>query len=142
MFKYLSPLFIATMMMVSANAQQSAVKIQNVPVKPTQITDGKQMYQNYCASCHGATGIGNGSAAPALKIAPANLSRLTAQNKGVFPGEHVAAVLQFGSANPAHGSMDMPIWGDLFSTMGPDGRDEGKLRIRNITDYLKTLQKN
>jgi mono/diheme cytochrome c family protein len=141
MFKYLSPLFIAAMMIVPMNAQQSTTKTNAVVTKPTQVTDGKQMYTNYCASCHGATGIGNGSAAAALKSAPANLTLLTANNKGVFPGDHVSAVLQFGATNPAHGSTDMPIWGDLFSTMGPDGRDQAKLRIRNISDYLKTLQK-
>lgn len=141
MFKYVSPLFIAAMMAVPMHAQQTDVKIKPIAVKPTQANDGKQMYTNYCASCHGATGIGNGAAAPALKNAPANLSLLTANNKGVFPADHVAAVLQFGSENAAHGSATMPIWGDLFSTLGGANPDQTRLRIRNISDYLKTLQK-
>jgi mono/diheme cytochrome c family protein len=141
MLKYLSPLFIAAVMLAPMSAQQPGVKVNKVALKPTPVTDGKQMYQNYCTTCHGVTGIGNGSAAPALKTVPANLTLLTAKNNGVFPGEHVGAVLQFGATNPAHGSADMPIWGDLFSTLGPDGRDQAKLRIRNLTDYLKTLQK-
>jgi mono/diheme cytochrome c family protein len=142
MFRYFSPLLIAAIMIVPMNAQQSGTKIKSVPLQPTPVTAGKQMYENYCATCHGTTGVGNGSAAPALKTPPANLTLLASKNNGSFPGDHIAAELRFGVTNPAHGSADMPIWGDLFSTMGSDGRDQAKLRIRNITDYLKTLQKN
>ena len=144
MFKYLSPLFLAAMVIVPMNAQQSVAKINASPGR-TSTDPGHRWQADVYALLrelhHGATGIGNGAAAPALKIAPANLSLLSKNNGGVFPSGHVSAVLQFGTTNPAHGSADMPIWGDLFSTMGTDGRDQAKLRIRNISDYLKTLQK-
>jgi hypothetical protein len=142
MFKFISPLFIVAIMIVPMNAQQSGPMIKVVPLQRTSVTDGKQMYGKYCATCHGATGIGNGSAAPALKTPPANLTMLTSNNNGAFPVDKVDAELRFGVTNPAHGSSDMPIWGDLLSTISPYGGDQAKLRIRNITDYLKTLQKN
>ncbi len=40
-------------------AQQT--KIEKTPVKSTSPTSGKQMYQEYCAVCHGKDGKGNGA---------------------------------------------------------------------------------
>ena len=139
MSKHLVAVLFIAVSMASSNAQQPSTKIESVPIKRTSVTSGKQMYQSYCAVCHGVSGVGNGSAAPALKMPPANLTLLSSKNNGVFPGDHVAAVLRFGSANPAHGSAEMPIWSDLFSTIG--SHDQASLRVANITDYLKTLQK-
>ena len=43
-------------------------------------TSGKQMFGDYCAPCHGLSGKGDGPAASALKIPPADLTQL-AQEK-------------------------------------------------------------
>jgi mono/diheme cytochrome c family protein len=124
-------------MPIAAQAPQTLN--QPVPITKISITSsGKQMYETYCAVCHGSTGIGNGPAATALKSTPANLTKLSANNKNVFPTEHVAAVLRFGVSNPAHGTPGMPIWSDLFSLN--NSPDETNLRIRKITDYIKTMQ--
>jgi mono/diheme cytochrome c family protein len=37
-----------------------------------QGAEGKALYDRLCASCHGATGAGNGPAAAAFKTAPTN----------------------------------------------------------------------
>ena len=37
------------------------------------VTHGAKVYQTYCASCHGNTGLGDGLAAKALKPPPRNL---------------------------------------------------------------------
>ena len=37
------------------------------------VTHGSAVYQTYCASCHGKTGLGDGLAAASLKPAPRNL---------------------------------------------------------------------
>src|ERR1019366_10393602 len=97
------------------------------PIQQTSAASGQQMYVTYCAVCHGADGRGNGPAARALKAPPADLTTLSQRNGGVFPENHVNSVLQFGSENPAHGSADMPIWGDLMLTLhagssNPDGQ--------------------
>jgi len=46
-------------------------------VNKTTATSGKQMYINYCASCHGVDGRGNGPAAAALKMPPTDLTVLS-----------------------------------------------------------------
>jgi mono/diheme cytochrome c family protein len=40
----------------------------------TMLAQGKQIYDDKCAACHGATGAGNGPAAAALNPKPANLA--------------------------------------------------------------------
>jgi mono/diheme cytochrome c family protein len=53
---------------------QSKTVIKQVPVAMTSPASGKEMYISYCAACHGTDGKGNGPAASALKIPPADLT--------------------------------------------------------------------
>jgi mono/diheme cytochrome c family protein len=125
-------------------AQQPAPNIKTVPIQRTSIVDGHQMFTAYCSACHGANGKGNGPAARAMKVPPADLTLLSQKNGGAFPGNHVVTVLQFGVENASHGSAQMPIWGDLLQTLSPMASDGDSLvhqRISNITDYIKQIQK-
>jgi mono/diheme cytochrome c family protein len=125
-------------------AQQTTPRLQNVPMQQTPIGSGQQMYVKYCAVCHGTEGVGNGPAAQALKARPADLATLSQTNGGVFPSNHVISVLQFGVKNPAHGSSEMPVWGDLMMTLNPTSQNDSaqvNQRIMNLTNYLKTMQK-
>lgn len=125
-------------------AQQPTTTIKEVPIKPTSIVSGHEMYMTYCAACHGANGTGNGPAAPALKMPATDLTTLSQKNNGSFPEAHVAAVLRFGVENPAHGSADMPVWGNLMQTLSPASSNRQGMvqqRISNLIDYIKQLQK-
>jgi mono/diheme cytochrome c family protein len=128
---------------IAAGAQQPTPKINSTTIQPTSATSGQQMFTTYCAVCHGASGIGNGPAAAALKVPPANLTLLSQNNGGSFPSNHVTSVLKFGTAIPAHGSAEMPIWGDEMRTLNPTQVDDSliRLRILNLTNYLKQMQK-
>jgi mono/diheme cytochrome c family protein len=74
----------------AATPQASTPEIKHVPATYTSPSSGKEMYNAYCASCHGADGKGDGPAAPALKAPPTNLTTLAAKNGGAFPAAHVA----------------------------------------------------
>jgi len=145
MSKYLFTILLAAASAaLVGTAQQPAPKIKNVPVQQTAITSGAQMYTTYCAACHGSKGMGDGPAAAAMKIPPTDLTTLSAKNNGEFPANHVATVLRFGVENPAHGSSEMPVWGNLLSSLHPGAQDNSsqvRLRISNLTDYLKQIQK-
>jgi len=123
-----------------AGAQEKT--INKVPMEPTSAASGPQMYKHYCATCHGSTGKGDGPAAEALKVAPADLTMLAKKNGGKFPTEHVMTVLRFGATEPAHGAKDMPIWGPLFSAPDLQGQAPGvvDLRISNLTKYIESIQ--
>ena len=99
------------------------------------------MFKAYCAVCHGQDGIGNGPAAPALKKQPSNLTTLNTSNKGKFPELRVYNVIDGDPAVPAHGTRDMPMWGTVFRSMSASDQMEVKLRLRNLTAYIESLQK-
>ena len=114
-------------------------KIQVVGVTYTNPASGRQMFDTYCASCHGQGGIGNGPAAPALKVLPSNLTQLSAQHGGKFPETHVVLAVVGDTMAPAHGNKDMPVWGSIFHSTG-EADVITQLRIRNLTAYVQRLQ--
>jgi mono/diheme cytochrome c family protein len=124
---------------VAALSAQSSSSIKKVPLSPTSPVSGKQMFETYCAVCHGPEGKGNGPAAKALKSVPTDLTRLSAQNQGKYPEMRVTNTLVRPDV-AAHGSHEMPIWGDLFRSLGNGTNDMVTLRVVNLTSYAKSLQ--
>jgi mono/diheme cytochrome c family protein len=123
-------------------ANQSTAKTVIIPVSKAPLNNGKQMYVNYCAPCHGVDGRGNGPAAAALKKQPTDLAVLSRHHGGKFPSTHIASVLEFGAANPSHGSAEMPLWGPVLGSVDspPSEANVRALRISNLSRYLQTLQ--
>ncbi len=113
--------------------------IKHVSPSDTDPASGVEMYRAYCAVCHGLDGKGNGPAAPALKQGPSDLTLLAKKSGGEFPAFPVANIIQGDADITAHGSQDMPMWGDVFRSLK---RDEAmvKLRVRNLTRYIESLQ--
>lgn len=143
MSKYFAILIFASAFVLAASAQnQPSPQIKHVPMKPTSAASGVDMYKNYCASCHGAEATGNGPAASALNTPPTDLTTLAKKNGGKYPALKVSAVLRGEEALPAHGSKDMPIWGDLFWTMSGGHESEVQQRVTNLNKYVESLQKN
>jgi mono/diheme cytochrome c family protein len=128
-----------------AMAQQPAPSqekvIKHVPVKPTSAASGQEMYNSYCAVCHGTDGKGAGPAASALKVPPTDLTALAAKNGGKYPALHVSSVLRGEAELPAHGSKDMPVWGPLFRHLSQGHDAEVQQRIANLNQYVESLQK-
>jgi len=60
-----------------AMAQEAKKTIKRgAPVAQTSAGSGEQMFNTYCAVCHGKDGKGDGPAASEFKIPPANLTLL------------------------------------------------------------------
>ena len=95
------------------------------------------MFDNYCAVCHGKTAVGNGPAASALAKAPADLTKIAARNGGTYPEVKVKRYIEGLDEVAAHGSRDMPMWGDLFRSLN---RDTAQIRIQALSDLLKGMQ--
>lgn len=111
-----------------------------VQLPPTYVPSGKQMYKEYCASCHGVDGKGRGPTTPFFRKPAPNLTRLSTKYAGKFPVEYVAAVLRFGPGLAAHGSSDMPVWGPLFQYLDQYNEAAVRQRIKNLCDYLESIQ--
>jgi mono/diheme cytochrome c family protein len=113
------------------------------PLPPLVIhsLEGRDLFEFYCATCHGRDGSGHGPVAAALKVPPPDLTRLARNNGGALPRERVAALLtqEQRVLAPAHGTSDMPVWGPIF--LGLDPSDTlMKVRIDNVVDYIASLQ--
>ncbi len=133
MLKNLSLVTFAGVIAVGVVCAQQTKMV--VPVNQSPANSGTTMYVNYCAPCHGLDGKGNGPVAIAMKQQPTDLTVLSKNNGGNFPDSHIAAVLKVGAPNPAHGTAQMPIWGQMFGTS-----EQSALRIRNLTTYIRDLQ--
>ena len=117
-----------------------AQRAEIVPSLAYESLNGKDSFDAYCASCHGAGGHGDGPLAGALRRKPADLTMLARRNHDVFPRDRVRADLSgVGRTVAAHGPTEMPIWGSLFRVFEPDARV--RVRIENLVNYLETLQK-
>lgn len=118
----------------------SAQEIKKVPITPISANDGKAMFDNYCAVCHGLDGKGGGPARPALKGSPVDLTLLAQKNGGKYPAAHVSATLREVN-QPVHGSKEMPVWGPLLSSVSGSSQAEIQMRIGNLTKYIESLQR-
>jgi mono/diheme cytochrome c family protein len=102
---------------------------------------GRDLFEFYCATCHGRDGKGSGPAAAALKTPPPDLTRLARRNAGTFPRQRVEAFVTNGGdvLTPAHGSSAMPVWGPVFRSL--DSSDTMvKIRIANVVEYIESMQ--
>jgi mono/diheme cytochrome c family protein len=105
----------------------------------TTAISGKALYGQYCAACHGADGKGGGPAATALVKHPTDLTQLRRFNAGEFPEEHFVKMMNGEVPVSAHGSANMPIWGDYFrnTTNNPNLVQD---RIHSLLNYMEDIQ--
>ena len=119
------------------NAPVGTPTIQRSPATYSNPTSGAEMFKSYCAACHGAKGKGDGPAAAALKMALPDLTQMSARNRGDFPEAKFVNMLEHGSV-PAHGSVEMPIWGPVFDAL--NNESVTLLRISNLAAFVDSLQ--
>jgi len=112
---------------------------------------GKFEFMRSCASCHGTDGKGQGPVAKTLKQQPADLTKLSETNKGVFPIARVFGVIDGRVQVIVHGSRQMPVWGDVYtqslSERAPRdfmSKELGdilvRVRILTLVEYLSSIQ--
>jgi mono/diheme cytochrome c family protein len=102
--------------------------------------EGRQLFTTFCASCHGVTGVGNGPAAASLRRPPPDVTGLALANGGVFPDDRVRRIVD-GREVEAHGSRDMPVWGDAFKVHEGRSEEQVRARIAAIVQYLAAIQR-
>jgi mono/diheme cytochrome c family protein len=107
--------------------------------------NGRDLYRQLCASCHGFNGTGDGPLAEQLKVRLPDLTRLAANNGGTFPRTDVLATVTGQRAIPTHGPLSMPVWG---RRLGPEDspaavavRLDQARTVTAIVDYLASIQR-
>jgi len=109
-----------------------------------QIQVGKAQFTKYCATCHGPSGTGtDGIASRLFTKPPANLTLLAKNDGGVFPMSEVIGIVKGDQKIDAHGSREMPVWGDILGkplSDGMYGQDAADAKLITIGKYLETIQ--
>jgi mono/diheme cytochrome c family protein len=111
-------------------------------VSPSEYS-GVRLYQVFCSSCHGLTGLGDGPVEPLFRGGVPDLAHLAARNGGEFPREKVRAAIDGRERLAGHGSADMPVWGFEFDEGGPDAqraRQRADAMIDRLVSYLEANQ--
>ncbi len=112
---------------------------------------GRAEYDQLCANCHGRTGTGDGPIAAILTVKPADLTQISKRNGGTFPLQQIYQMIDGRVVSPAHGTSQMPIWGNYYTEksqmlrniLGEDfGEDYIRGRILSLVYYLQTIQKD
>lgn len=118
----------------SVRAQDGAFLAHN------DVVVGAELYRIYCATCHGVDGRGDGPTAEALKRRPSNLTTIARRNGGKFPEFRITHIIDGYEIKVAHGSREMPIWGEFFHDMK---RDDTLLKLRehNLVEYVRSIQR-
>ena len=108
-------------------------------VSVAQESIGEREFMKNCAVCHGANGAGN-----------ADLTTISARNGGQFPFQAVYDTIANVESNRAHGTSEMPVWGDRFNMeiitqegefgTGTSGIPAARTRILELVFYLGTIQ--
>ncbi|MGE4053497.1 MAG: cytochrome c [Vicinamibacterales bacterium] len=135
----MSPLRAAAVLVIAATTTTSA----QVNVSPTIVvpTTGQDIFQSFCAPCHGPGGRGNGPLSSELRTRPADLTQLSLRNRGEFPTARVQAFVMHGDpATPAHGTAEMPVWGPIFRALDPSDRLP-EVRIEAVVRHVQSLQR-
>jgi mono/diheme cytochrome c family protein len=104
---------------------------------------GRPYFERYCASCHGLSGAGDGPTADVLRAPPSDLRLIAARRGGSFPDGEIAQYIDGRFDVKAHGSREMPVWGERFSQDIPepevaDAIARGKIVV--LIEYLKSVQ--
>jgi mono/diheme cytochrome c family protein len=106
-------------------------------------TAGQNVFNQNCAVCHGREGKGDGVAASMLTVKPADLTQIAKKNGGEFPFWKIYGVIDGRQDVKAHGTRDMPIWGEEFRLQaGTSVAAESQVRgrILELVYYLQSIQ--
>ncbi len=104
------------------------------------ITRGRSLYLQYCASCHGRSGEGDGPVARSLTTPPANLRRLSERLGNPLPVDQVARYIDGREAVKAHGPRDMPVWVRRFYYESDHDERQARKRIADLVTFLQSIQ--
>ncbi len=108
---------------------------------PSSAAEGKITYVRYCVSCHGKSGLGDGSLAKDLRVPVPDLTTLTARSGGQFPYARVVRIIESGEEVRGHGTADMPAWGDAFKKTQGTNAPTVNAAVRNLAHYIWSLQR-
>ncbi|HMQ05915.1 MAG TPA: cytochrome c [Saprospiraceae bacterium] len=133
-----------TTMILILIAFMSLQSCNTEPPKNSRIAQaklGKEHYMNYCSSCHGEDG--KGKKVEGLTKQPLDLTTIVVDRRvSNFPILEIANIIDGRKMVEAHGTREMPIWGEVFSTGEYLNENEIKGRLAELIAYLMSIQES
>jgi Cytochrome c len=137
-------------------AQQAEVK--RVQMRAIASVNGKDLYKEYCQSCHGEDLTGHGPASAGLRVPPPDLTTIALRNGGAFNAGAVEDRINgwkqiprtMGDVQKMQHTAEtgdaptnipvMPSFGPIFASLyGQEVRDR-QVRMSNLIRYIKSQQ--
>ncbi len=110
----------------------------------TTVADvGRGFFHQYCSGCHGLEGKGDGAFIPYLKAPPPDLTTIAKRRGGNFPETELLEMIDGRRPFPAHGTRDMPIWGERFAPLATAPQaTQASIRgqVILLVAYLRSIQ--
>ena len=137
-------------------AQKAEVK--TLQIRAIASVDGRTLFGEYCAPCHGVDGKGHGPLAAGLRVPPPDLTTIAARNDGQFNAGAVEDRINgwkqiprtMGDAAARAHTRDtgenpenmpvMPSFGPIFANLYRQEVRDRQIRITNLVRYVKSLQ--
>ncbi|TNF19686.1 MAG: cytochrome c [Rhodobacteraceae bacterium] len=115
------------------------------PAEMPGASEGRKLYVENCAMCHGPAGQGDGPFARGLNPAPKDLTLIRVRNDGAFPRARVLSTLDGytrvdlpGEGMPEFGEL---LRGDLVPVDVGDGKPTPTPRkLAALLEYLESIQ--
>lgn len=107
--------------------------------------DGRALFMENCAVCHGADGKGDGAMARAMKTPPKNLTLIQLRNGEAFPRAKMMSIID-GYARSDLAGPGMPEFGALLEgDLVPYDSGDGKptptpRKLVALAEYLESIQ--
>ncbi|WP_439123970.1 c-type cytochrome [Marivita sp.] len=115
------------------------------PEEMPQASDGRALFMENCAICHGVSAKGNGPMSKAMANAPPDLTLIAARNDDDFPRVEVLSAID-GYTKSAPTGPDMPEFGALLEgELVPLDTGDGVLtptprKLVALLEYLESIQ--
>ncbi len=124
-----------------------AVNVEAAATEADGNADARDEFLELCADCHGEDARGNGPLAENLTKVPPDLTQIGKRAGGTFDKKAVFDWIIGLDMPTAHGTREMPIWGDWLmdeATLGTANSAEKEVeqRVMALVKYLKKLQDN
>lgn len=116
------------------------------PNEMPEANEGRRLFVENCAMCHGPDATGNGPVARSLNPPPKDLTLIRARHDGSFPRAKVLSILD-GYTRVDLPGQNMPEFGDLLrGDLIPLDTGDGILtptprKLVALLEYLESIQK-
>jgi mono/diheme cytochrome c family protein len=146
------------LLFASSPAWTQTAKVEKLQMRAIASVDGRTLFGEYCAPCHGVDGKGQGRLAAQLRVPPPDLTTIAIRHGGKLdagaiedringwkqiPRTMGEAAKQAHTRDTGEDPENMPVmpsFGPIFASLyRQEGRDR-QIRMTNLVRYGKSLQ--